>query len=91
MAKYITRINRYINGEYIQASVEEPQVVDIPDGCKPDPGLEPYTEGPIPSVELKPHYAPKVHHSQTADERARGVKQQQQGPPPKRAVDRDVA
>lgn len=68
MPKYLTKQPRYIGGEYIHASPEEPAIVELPEGTKPALGMEPYKGGDVVGETLKPAFndAKPVHPSSAA-------------------------
>lgn len=66
MPKFITRVPRFIDGQYIHATPDHPVELELPEGTKPDAHLIP-VESPAAHEKPKPHYAPKEGpHAQTA-------------------------
>lgn len=58
MAKYEITKPRFLDGVYVDASPDQPAIVDveIPEGREPDPGLRPVGTG---AEQLEPHYVGK--------------------------------
>ena len=87
MPTYRLTKSRYIDGQFIFASPEQPASVELPEGTKVDSGLQPMD---APAVEkAKPHYAVKTASVVRAHEAAKPVaKEAAKGA--KRATDTDA-
>src|SRR5690349_15423082 len=65
MAKFVIKDPRFLDGQYIHASPEEPAIIELPDGYKPKENerLYPADSAEAAKVDLKPHFARRTRPS----------------------------